>query len=606
MVVNHLFRNTWEIFAGSDASPHPQSFASDLPLNLLCTWLEIFVNAALTLIKTLGLARVSAIAALSTLILGFAVFAFMRVSQPQMSTLFTDLTFDDSNAVLSELEGMNIPFEVRQEGAVILVPKPDVLRLRMRLAENGLPTGGGVGYEIFDKTDSLGATSFVQNLNHLRALEGELARTIRSIDRVRAARVHLVLPERKLFSREASEPTASIMLKLRGTLSGSQVKAIQHIAAAAVKGLNPDHVSVVDDRGQLLASGNNGTDTDATMSSIEERNRTIENRMRLQIENIVSNIVGPGSVKVQVAAELDFSRSTETSDVYDPEGQVVRSTQSSEETASSGGAGGGGVTVGNELPGAGEATGGGGGGAGGDSNNKTEEVVNYEISKRSSTQVQEAGSIKRLSVAVLVDGIYGEDDNKNPTYSPRPQEQIDQILALVRSAVGFNRDRGDTVEVVNLRFAPSAKAVEFGEEESSFFDFSKDDYFRIAEIAVLGLMALLVFFFVVRPLLRQALSPENPQLAIEDQSGGAGGDSSGAAGGNALTGADGAPALPSPEALARLGLDPDASMSVTDLIDTAKLTGEVQENSVRKIAELVKGNPDEAIGIVRQWIHNPA
>ncbi|VAW18336.1 Flagellar M-ring protein FliF [hydrothermal vent metagenome] len=560
------------------------------------------MNAAINLIRTLGLARVAAIAALSTLVLGFAVFAFMRLSQPLMSTLFTDLSFEDSTSILSELEGLNIPFEVRQDGAVILVPKDDVLRVRMRLAENGLPTGGGVGYEIFDKSDTLGATSFVQNLNRLRALEGELARTIKSIDRVKAARVHLVLPERKLFTREASEPTASILLKLRGTLSGAQVKAIQHIVAAAVKDMSPGRVSVVDDRGQLLASGTGGSAGDMNLTSIEERNRTIENRLRLQIENIVANIVGPGAVKVQVAAELNLSRSTETSEVYDPEGQVVRSTQSSEETASSGLTGGGGVTVGNELPGAGEGEGGGGAS---DTNNKSEEVVNYEISKRTSTQVLEAGGVKRLSVAVLVDGIYGEDANKNVTYAPRPQEQIDQIIALVRSAIGFDRNRGDTVEVINLRFAPSAKALEFSDAPGSFFDLTKDDYFRLAEIGVLGLMALLVFFFVVRPLLRQALSPDTSRLAIEDQSGSGGSDAAGS-----LPAPGAAPeaglALPSPEALARLGIDPNSSMSVTDLIDTAKMTGEVQENSVRKIAEIVKGNPDEAIGIVRQWIQTPA
>jgi len=563
------------------------------------------VNAAINLIKTLGLARVAAIAALSTLVLGFAVFAYLRLSQPQMSTLFTDLSFDDSATILTELEGLNIPFEIRQDGAVIMVPKDDVLRVRMRMAENGLPSGVGVGYEIFDNTDTLGATSFVQNLNRLRALEGELARTIRSISQVKAARVHLVLPERKLFSREASEPTASILLKLRGTLTGAQVKAIQHIVAAAVKDMKPGMVSVVDDRGQLLASGAGGSAGDMNLASIEERNRAIENRLQLQIENIVANIVGPGSVKVQVAAELDFSRSTETSEVYDPEGQVVRSTQSSEESSTSGLTGGGGVSVGNELPGAGEAE---GGGAASENNNKTEEVVNYEISKRTSSLIQEAGAIKRLSVAVLVDGIYDEDANKNVTYSPRPQEQIDQIIALVRSAIGFNRDRGDTVEVVNMRFAPSAKALEFSDPESSFFDLTKDDYFRLTEIGVLGLMALLVFFFVVRPLLRQALSPESPQMALENQGGTAGAGGGGE--GNALAapdaGAETGLALPSPEALARLGIDPNGSMSVTDLIDTAKITGEVQENSVRKIAEIVKGNPDEAISIVRQWIQSPA
>lgn len=577
-------------------SPRPQ-----LPPQLVIVGFaapETLVNAALTLIRTLGPPRLAAIAALSALIFGFAIFAVLRFNQPQMSTLFTDLTFEDSTSIISELDGLNIPFELRQEGAAILVPKEDVLRVRVRLAENGLPSGGSVGYEIFDKTDSLGATSFVQNLNHLRALEGELARTISSIDRVKAARVHLVLPERKLFARDTNEPTASIMLKLRGQLGNVQVKAIQHIVASAVKDMKPQHVSVVDDRGQLLASGGGG-EGQIILSAVEERNRGIESRLRKQVESIVSNIVGRGAVKVQVAAELDLGRSTETSDVFDPDGQVVRSTQAREETSTSGSSGGGAVSVGNELPGAGEADGSSGTG---ESANKTEEVVNYEISKRTRTEVQEAGGIKRLSVAVLVDGIYGEDDNKNVTYTPRPQAQIEQILALVRSAIGFDRARGDTVEVVNLRFAPVADGLEFSDGDGTFIDLTKEDYFRLIEVGVLSIMALLVFFFVVRPLLRQAIGPEQHKLVLEDQSSDGGGDG----GGGAITDESSERALPSPELLKRLGIANSDGRNVTDIIDSAKLTGELQENSVRKVAELVKGNPDEAIGIIRQWVHTEA
>src|SRR5690349_18352087 len=160
--------------------------------------------------------------------IGFFGFLIVRVTTPQLTTLFTDLTYEDSSAIIKDLERQGIPFEMRNDGAVIMVPKDRVTRLRMKLAEAGLPKGGGVGYEIFDKSDAIGATSFVQNINHLRALEGELARTIRAIDRVQYARVHLVLPERPLFSREKAEPTASIVLKVRGTLEPSQVRSIRH------------------------------------------------------------------------------------------------------------------------------------------------------------------------------------------------------------------------------------------------------------------------------------------------------------------------------------------------------------------------------------------
>src|SRR6266542_7051726 len=196
-----------------------------------------------------------AMVAVTTALIGFFAFVIMRVTTPQMTTLFTDLTAEDSSSIIKDLERQAIPFELRNEGAVIMVPKDKVTRLRMKLAEGGLPKGGGMGYEIFDKSDSLGTTSFVQNINHLRALEGELARTIRALDRVQAARVHLVLPERPLFSRDKVEPSASIVLKVRGMLEPQQVRAIRHLVASAVNGLKAERVSIVDEAGRLLADG---------------------------------------------------------------------------------------------------------------------------------------------------------------------------------------------------------------------------------------------------------------------------------------------------------------------------------------------------------------
>src|SRR5262245_11633572 len=193
--------------------------------------------------------------AVALALMGFFAFLILRVTAPQMTALFTDLSVEDSSAIIKDLERQGIPFEMKNDGAILLVPKDRVARLRMKLAEGGLPKGGGVGYEIFDKSDALGATSFVQNINHLRALEGELARTIRAIERVQAARVHLVLPERPLFSREKAEPSASIALKVRGALEPQQVRAIRHLVASAVNGLKPQRVSIVDEAGRLLANG---------------------------------------------------------------------------------------------------------------------------------------------------------------------------------------------------------------------------------------------------------------------------------------------------------------------------------------------------------------
>ena len=217
----------------------------------------------------------------------------------------------------------------------------------MKLAESGLPKGGGVGYEIFDKSDAIGATSFVQNINHLRAMEGELARTIRAIDRVQFARVHLVLPERPLFSRETPEPSASIVLRVRGALEPAQVRAIRHLAASAVNGLKPQRVSIVDERGNLLANG--ATDTSADGVTGEERRVGFERKLRDQVEAIVSSVVGSGRARVQLSADFDYNRITQTSDRFDPDGRVVRSSQSREEQTGSDGRDNQ-VTVNNELP----------------------------------------------------------------------------------------------------------------------------------------------------------------------------------------------------------------------------------------------------------------
>src|ERR1700755_736222 len=268
--------------------------------------------------------------AVTLAMIGFFAFIMMRVTAPQMTPLFTDLSFEDSTAIVKDLERQGIPYELKSDNSIVMVPKDKVTRLRMRLAEAGLPKGGGVGYEIFDKSDALGATSFVQNINHLRALEGELARTIRAIDRVQAARVHLVLPERPLFSRETPEPSASIVVRVRGVLEPQQINAIRHLVASAVNGLKPQRVSIVDEAGQLLADGA-GSEADNAVG--DDRRAGFEKRMRKQVEDIVSSVVGQGRARVQLSADFDFNRITQTSDTFDPEGRVLRSTQTREEQA---------------------------------------------------------------------------------------------------------------------------------------------------------------------------------------------------------------------------------------------------------------------------------
>ncbi|HVY00295.1 MAG TPA: flagellar basal-body MS-ring/collar protein FliF [Pseudorhodoplanes sp.] len=557
--------------------------------------------------KTLGATRIAAMAAVTLTLIGFFAFILFRVTAPQMTTLFTDLPVEDSNAIIKDLERQNIAFEIRNDGATIMVPKDQVMRLRMKLAESGLPKGGGVGYEIFDKSDALGATSFVQNINHLRALEGELSRTIRAIDRVQAARVHLVLPERPLFSRDKIEPSASIVLKVRGALETSQVRAIRHLVASAVNGLKPQRVSVVDENGRLLADG---SAEDGVGVTADERQIAYERRLREQVESIVSSVVGPGRARVQLTAQFDFNRITQTSDRFDPEGRVVRSSQTREETSAADSREGQ-VSVGNELPGAQRPSDNGAGKT--DQNRKTEEIVNYEISRTTKTEVIEGGRINRISVAVLVDGIYTKNDKGELVYEPRSKEEIDRIAALVRSAIGFDSKRGDQVEVVNLRLAETPQTT-FNESRGwlDFLQFTKDDIMRGVELLVMGLLGLVVLFFVVRPLLRRAIGADAAQGGLL---------AAGAAGGTMLANAaanvnggqgsisvagNGAVHNLSGGASVTVGGDPMAatiSTHTSQMIDIAQVQGQVHAQSVQKVGELADKNPQETVSIIRTWLH---
>jgi flagellar M-ring protein FliF len=538
------------------------------------------VQSLVAFLKGLGAARLMAMVAVTTALIAFFAFVIMRVTTPQMTTLFTDLTTEDSSGIIKDLERQAIPFELRNEGAVIMVPKDKVTRLRMKLAESNLPKGGGVGYEIFDKSDALGTTSFVQNINHLRALEGELARTIRAIDRIQAARVHLVLPERPLFAREAPEPSASIVVRVRGSLDPQQIRAIRHVVASAVNGLKPQRVSIVDEAGRLLADGA-GKEADIAVG--EERRTAFEKRMRNEVEAIVSSVVGQGRARVQLTADFDYNKVTQTSDKFDPEGRVLRSTQTREEsslTAENNGQ----VTVNNELPGNQTNT---TTPVARDQSKKSEETNNYEISRTTKTEITEAGRVNRISVAVLVDGAYTKNEKGEMVYQDRSKEQLDRIATLVRSAIGFDQKRGDQVEVVNLRFAEAPAVPPVAEPSGllGMLQFTKDDVMYVIELGVMMLLGLVVLFMVIRPLVKRILAAEvipalaEPALALTDGTG---------------------PELGPGQALIA------GTSGAAQLIDVAQVQGQVHAQAVHRVGELAERNPNETASIVRQWLSEPA
>jgi flagellar M-ring protein FliF len=517
--------------------------------------------------------------AVTLALVAFFVFVIARVSQPAMGVLYADLSLQDASTIIRDLEAKGVSYEARADGQTILAPRADLARLRMDLAAKGLPSGGGIGYEIFDKGDAFSSTSFVQNINHLRALEGEIARTIRSIGRVQAARVHLAIPERRLFDRDREPPRASVVLRLRGDLDAGQVRAILHLVATAVEGLKPENISIVDEQGRLLADGARGDGSPGSLIG-DEKQSGIERRLRGQVEEIVAGVVGSGRARVQIAAELDLNRVESRSETYDPESRVMRSTQTRAENQVTTGNDGA-VSVGNELPGANQqpsTT------APRDSSNKSEETVNYEISRTTRTETLESGRIKRLSVAVLVDGVYSRNTAGEVTYQPRSQEDLDRIAALVRSAVGFDKNRGDQIEVVNMRFADAPQAIEMREESvfDSLLNPSKEDLLRLVELAVTALLTLIVVLVVVRPLVMKVIGPEIAR-----------GKAMAAAALAAPAGADGT-AIAVPAA---------RESQAAKLIELAKVNGQVQAQSLERIGELVKNNPIESVSVLRQWLH---
>ena len=539
---------------------------------------------ALSTLRALGPGRLLVLSATALALLAFFAYLVLRAIEPSYTLLYGALELDDSAQIVGRLEAMGVPYRLQGDAEAVLVPADRALRLRMMLAEEGLPRGGSVGNEIFDQTSALGTTNFLANVNLRRALEGELARTIAALADVRSARVHLVLPQRELFRRDQIEPSASVTLRMLGgrRLSRRQVMAVQHLVAAAVPGLVPERITLVDDQGTLLARGGDGALEGALPSQAEELRTLYEERLKRTIEQLLERSLGPGRVHAEVSAELDLDQITTTEETFDPEGQVVRSTQTVEEESQSAERDDNdAVTVGNNLPNAAAETPE-SGRAASENTTRTEETINYEISRKVRNQTQVGGRVRRLSVAVLVDGTFTPNEAGEPVYSPRDADELAEIATLVRSAIGFDAARGDLVEVKNMPFsAPPAV-----DEEASWLQLTKYDLMRLAELAALALVALMLILLVVRPMLRRLL----PQAA------------SGAAGGAGEQGLAALPAGASPPALAA----PEGQRPATP----GDHEGVQLDPEARKRAELVMRArgvideaPDEAVAIIRSWLH---
>ena len=455
-------------------------------------------------LRGLGASRLMAMVAVTAALIGFFAFVIMRVTTPQMTTLFTDLSLEDSSGIIKDLERQAIPYELRNDGAVIMVPKDKVTRLRMKLAEAGLPKGGGVGYEIFDKSDALGTTSFVQNINHLRALEGELARTIRAIDRIQAARVHLVLPERPLFSRETPEPSASIVVRVRGALEPQQISAIRHLVASAVSGLKPQRVSIVDEAGQLLADGASGDNDNADRRRAPRRFREAD-AQRGRGDRVVGGRRRPrprpalGGLRLQQDhPDLRQVRSRRPGAALEPDPRRIqrdrRATTARSPSTTNCRATSAPTTRRRAR----------------DQSKKTEETNNYEISRTTKTEVTEAGRVNRISVAVLVDGSLHQERQGRDGLSgaqqgaARPHRGAGALGDRLRPEAR-RPGRGRQPQIRGSPgVAPLAEPTGF----LGMLQFTKDDVMYVIELGVMMLLGLVVMFMVVRPLVKRILASE--------------------------------------------------------------------------------------------------
>jgi flagellar M-ring protein FliF len=532
--------------------------------------------------KQVGAARFGVMAGVAAVLTAFFLYIAGAITEPPKSILYSGLESRDAAAVTAKLDGMAVKYDVK-DGGTILVPADQVTKLRMALAQDNLPAAG-VGYEIFDKSDSFGTTAFVQNINHQRALEGELSRSMQTIEGIQSARVHLVIPERQIFSRDDQQPSASVVLKTAGRLDRGQVLAIQHLVAAAVAALSPDRVAIVDDRGNLLAGGDDKSGPDALARNQDEDTTNYENGLRQRIESIVSSVVGANHVQVQVAADINYNHTQTTSEDYNPDSKVVRSTQTVEQNATNTSGAANSVSVANALPNA-QAS---GGDSNKDTSGRTEETTNYEISKKVTTSTVDGGDVHKLSVAVVVDG----SGDTAAAYKARSPEEMSKITALVKSAMGFDAARGDQVQVTNMQFArmddtsgtPAPKPL-LGLDGSYWF--------KIIEAAILCLTALLIGLFVAKPLINRMFAAQ-----------------AAAQGGGTLAIANASPvagALPPPtQAQAQESAAQHPALPApTPGLDLSHIDGQVSNSSIKKVGEVVTAHPEEALAIIRTWLHQP-
>lgn len=412
-------------------------------------------------------------------------------NQPDFQVLYSNLSPEDATEIASRLKEKKIPFKFTQSGTAVMVPKEHVYEVRLSLASDGLPKGGGVGFEIFDRTN-LGTTDFVQKLNYLRGLQGELSRTIKQIKEIEHARVHIAIPKDSLFIDEQKKPTASVFIRTRTgmALTPSQVEGIVHLVSCAVEGLEPANITVLDNTGKMLSKKQDQTPIGQLTSGQLEYQRNIEEGLKRKVQSMLEEVLGPSKAIARVTADIDFQQVDIMEETYDPK-TIPRSEQRTMEKSSNNGNLEKGLTSSDGKSSLGFIS------------DRQSEVRNYEISKINKRIKNPVGVIKKISAAVIVDGTYTESTdqkgNRIRKYSPRSQEEMKGLENLVKKAIGYEEQRGDQVEVINMPFYSSNIEEDVRPVSDSFIN----KYIPMIYKPAISLgLALLLIVFVIRPILK--------------------------------------------------------------------------------------------------------
>ncbi|MBN2693025.1 flagellar M-ring protein FliF [bacterium] len=510
-------------------------------------------------------------------------FLLMSPKDEKYVFLYREMSEEDAALVADELKTMKTPFKVSDSGNIMVLAE-DVAKLRLSLAQKKI-VGKGIGFELLDK-QKYGMTNFMEQLNYIRALQGELAKTINQLDSVESSRVHIVLPKRAVFKEDSQDATASIVLKLKKNeyLSKKQVDGIIHLVAGSVEGLKPENISIVDSYGKKLNEQN-----DSMFSNIPlEYQRKYEEKLTMQVQEILDRALGTDNSVVKVEAELDFDEQSKAEEVYDPDGSAIRSEKLSQEQNTKGDDRIGGIPgAESNNPQNGTATGMVTRG-GNSEKSKKMEIRNYEISKTVKQIKATPGKVKKISVAVLINGSYVKKDGKNQ-YVPRSEEEVKTYLEIVKKAVGYSIERGDQVEVANVPFLDVEKDIEI---VAPFY--KKGDFYLTLFKYIFYMIMIIVVFMILRSMLGWAMMKEEEVDAIELQTGEemrelAEGDSS---------------------ALSTRLREGEAGIDKLSSAEGAGITSEeMKEESLemklrRKINEIAYENPEKVLQIIRYWIVN--